>query len=168
MNIPSKFGPIDPVVSEKKIKIRQHSSWHLWETCFFSVRPIDKIKLIRDPSNEHSYQVWFQLGQWLQRRRLKCKRLQNNAYYNGDQVIVIHVSHLFLNCFFIDDYVKLWTLINFLTFEQFESSSHLYRNFMHKTIVFPWLILLGRGCHGRDRMVVILLTTACVISTYHH
>jgi hypothetical protein len=24
------------------------------------------------PSNENSYQVWFQLAQWLQ-RRLKCK-----------------------------------------------------------------------------------------------
>ena len=29
-----------------------------------------------DPSNEHSYQVWFQLAQWFQKRRLKCKSLQ--------------------------------------------------------------------------------------------
>ena len=29
----------------------------------------------RGPSNEHSYPVWFQLVQWFQRRRLKCKSL---------------------------------------------------------------------------------------------
>jgi hypothetical protein len=28
------------------------------------------------PFNEHSYQVWLQLAEWFQRRRLKCKSLQ--------------------------------------------------------------------------------------------
>ena len=28
-------------------------------------------KLVRGPSNEHSYQVWLQLAQWFQGRRLK-------------------------------------------------------------------------------------------------
>lgn len=64
------------------------------------------------------------------------------------------IPHMFLNCFFMNDYFKLWTLINFLDFVQFKSSSHLYRYLMHKTIVFPWLILLGRSCCGHDHIVV--------------
>ena len=36
----------------------------------------EKHKLSRGPFNKHSHQAWFQLVQWFQRRRLKCKRLQ--------------------------------------------------------------------------------------------
>ena len=34
-----------------------------------------KHKLSRGPSNEYSYQAWFQFSQWLQRKRLKCNSL---------------------------------------------------------------------------------------------
>jgi hypothetical protein len=57
------------VVSEKKIKNRQHPFWHIWTSCFFCVF---SVKLVRGPSSGHSYQVWFQLVRWCQRRRLKC------------------------------------------------------------------------------------------------
>ena len=65
------------------------------------------------------------------------------------------IPHVFLNCFFMNDYFKLWTLVNFLDFVQFKSSSHLYRYLIHKTIVFPWLILLGMSCCGHDHIVVV-------------
>jgi hypothetical protein len=32
-------------------------------------------KLCSGPSNKHSYQDWFQLAQWFQRRKLKCKSI---------------------------------------------------------------------------------------------
>ena len=45
-------------------------------SCFFCVLLINKKQLWRGPFNEHSYQVWFQLTPWYQRRRLKCKSLR--------------------------------------------------------------------------------------------
>jgi hypothetical protein len=47
----------------------------------YDVRQMDAQKhiLCREPPNKHSYQIWFQLTQWFQRRRLKCKRLQTTT-----------------------------------------------------------------------------------------
>ena len=52
-----------------KIKKRQHPFWHLWASCFFCALLIIKknINLLED-------QILIQWAQWLQRRRLKCKR----------------------------------------------------------------------------------------------
>ena len=44
-----------------------------------------KKKLCRGPSNEHSYQVWFQLAQWFQ-RRLKYISLDNTSHDSLGQV----------------------------------------------------------------------------------
>jgi len=38
-----------------------------------------KHKLCREPSNEHHYQVWFQLALSFQRKRLKCKSLRTKT-----------------------------------------------------------------------------------------
>ena len=46
-------------------------------------------KIGRGPSNEHSFQIWFQLAQWFQRRRLKCKCLWTTPTNNGHQVMAI-------------------------------------------------------------------------------
>ena len=43
-----------------------------WRPCFKFDPP--KIKTCRDPPKEYSCQVWFQMAQWFQRRRLKCLR----------------------------------------------------------------------------------------------
>ena len=55
--------------------------WHLWASCFLLCNSTQQKnhKLCRDPSNEHSYQVWFQLAKWFQRRRLKCKSLRKTT-----------------------------------------------------------------------------------------
>lgn len=52
-----------------------HPFWHLWAFCFFCVllstkKPINFVL----ESNENSYQDWFQLAMWSQ-RRLKCESL---------------------------------------------------------------------------------------------
>ena len=63
----------DPVVSEEKIKNRQHHFWHLWASYFFRLILINNKnhKLFIEPSNEHSCQFWLQMTLWIQRRRLK-------------------------------------------------------------------------------------------------
>jgi hypothetical protein len=38
----------------------------------------DQHQLFREPSNEYSFQVWFQLAQWFQRRILKT----DNAHFD--------------------------------------------------------------------------------------
>jgi hypothetical protein len=49
-----------------------------WTSCFFVCTSYQQknIKLCMGPFNEHSYQVWLQLAEWFQRRRLKCKSIQ--------------------------------------------------------------------------------------------
>jgi hypothetical protein len=87
------FVLIDPMISEKNIKNRPCPFWHLWASCFFCVILIYKRNIpilenhamntptkfcsdwlydfreeqkffFREPSNEHSYQLRFQLSQW--------------------------------------------------------------------------------------------------------
>jgi hypothetical protein len=49
-----------------------------------------KHKLLKEPSNEHSYEAWFHLAQWLQ-RRLKCvTALEAFSFY----ITVIHVDYI--------------------------------------------------------------------------
>jgi len=57
-----------------------------------------KHKLCRGSSNKHSYQVWFQLTQWFQRRRLKCKSLQTmmTTTYNDVRCKVMTIPHITL------------------------------------------------------------------------
>jgi hypothetical protein len=87
--------PTGPVVSEKKIKNRYHPFWHLWASRFFCVLLINykkkttKQKLCRGPSNEHSHQVYFQLAEWFQQRRLKCNSLQKTICTGRCQVMTI-------------------------------------------------------------------------------
>ena len=50
--------------------------WHIWTSCIFCVLLINKKKRKLCGSTERSYQVWFHMAQWFQRRRLKCKSLQ--------------------------------------------------------------------------------------------
>jgi uncharacterized protein YjiS (DUF1127 family) len=38
-------------------------------------------KFERDPPRDHPYQVWFNLVQWLQRRRFKCDLLSKYALF---------------------------------------------------------------------------------------
>ena len=79
-----KKNPLRLVVKSSKYKNRRHPFWQIWASCFFCVLPISfvyywathKKQLFRGPSKEHSYQVWFQLTLWFQRRRLKCKSLR--------------------------------------------------------------------------------------------
>jgi hypothetical protein len=44
----------------------------LWAICLFLINDAF-YRLCSKPSNEHSYQIWFQLAQWFQRRILNCK-----------------------------------------------------------------------------------------------
>ena len=60
------------------------------------------------PPNENSYQVWFQLAQWFE-RRLKCKTLQTTDFGSGElNILCINPYHAelyiqditcMLNCF---------------------------------------------------------------------
>jgi hypothetical protein len=77
MNIHSKFGSNWPMVSEKKIKNWRHHFWHIWASWLFCVLLIKAF--FRGSSNEHSYQVWFQLVLWFQRRGLKCESTQTTT-----------------------------------------------------------------------------------------
>ena len=58
MNIPTKFGSNWPGGFRKEDK----NNRHLWASVFFGgLLPINKQALFRGPSNEHSFQIWFQL-----------------------------------------------------------------------------------------------------------
>ena len=52
-----------------------HPFWHPWGLLYLlcTSDQQNKHKLCRGPSIEHSYQFWFQLNQWFQRRRLNVK-----------------------------------------------------------------------------------------------
>ena len=68
--------PIDPVVSENKIKT-DNSHFDIFGplVSFVQFWSTKESKLFRELSNEHAYQVWFKLS-WLFRRRiLTCKNL---------------------------------------------------------------------------------------------
>jgi hypothetical protein len=63
------------VVSEKKIENKQHPFWHPMGLLFLSCISDQQTTFFKEPSNGHSYQVWFQLVKRFQKRRLKCKSL---------------------------------------------------------------------------------------------
>ena len=72
------FVLIDPMFSEKNIKNRPYPFWHRWAYCFFCVILINSQQILfREPSNEHSYQLLFQLSQWF--RILKIMDADNKG-----------------------------------------------------------------------------------------
>jgi hypothetical protein len=68
---------------------------------FLRVLPINKKKLFRGPFKEHAYQVWFQMAQWFQKRRLKT----DNTFFD---TFVRFVSFVYFqstkNINFLGDY----------------------------------------------------------------
>jgi hypothetical protein len=80
MNILTKFGSNYSSGFREDDYNKQHTFWHFWASCFFCVLLIIKKKqhwLLNEPSNEHSYQVCFQLAQQFQRRPLKQHTFSN-------------------------------------------------------------------------------------------
>jgi hypothetical protein len=61
-------------------------------TSFWSMKK--NHKLCSGPSNKHSYQDWFQLAQWFQRRKLKCKSLwmTTNDDNGGEVKAIAHLT----------------------------------------------------------------------------
>ena len=58
----------------------ENASSDIFGTCFY-LFPVGKKTLIfRAPSKEHLYQVWFQLAQWFQRRRLQFLMITDNGW----------------------------------------------------------------------------------------
>ena len=77
MNIPTKFDSNLPSGFREE-DWKQTKPFLTPLGIFFWLCTFDhlKNKLLRGPSNEYSYQVWYQLVQWFQRIWLKCKSLQ--------------------------------------------------------------------------------------------
>ena len=98
MNIPTEFAPVSLVDSEKKIKNRQHSSWHLWVSCLFKFMcfwSTRKKLLLRGPFNEHSYQVLFPTDPVFSK-----KKIENRKH---------HFWHIWASCFLCEIPIKTKT-----------------------------------------------------------
>ena len=54
----------------------------LWRPCLLTDRD-EMRKLYKGPYIDASYQVWFHLAQWFQRRRLKCEKLTDDGRTDG-------------------------------------------------------------------------------------
>ena len=47
--------------------------------------------VVSEPSNEHSYHVWFQLAQWFWRRRLKCEKFTDK--FRPKVMTIAHMTY---------------------------------------------------------------------------
>jgi hypothetical protein len=95
------------LVSEKKIKNRQHLFCHLWASSFFCILLINKKKKkhFRGPSNGHSYPVWSQLALWFLKRRLKTDHALFNTFWHFISFPVLPVNNK-KNINFLEDHPK--------------------------------------------------------------